>query len=44
MKKMLMLAFTFLLALTIHVGEASAVIVKDEEKVSFTMTGMKNGL
>ncbi|AEP91065.1 YoaW [Bacillus subtilis subsp. subtilis str. RO-NN-1] len=38
MKKMLMLAFTFLLALTIHVGEASAVIVKDEEKVSFTMT------
>lgn len=38
MKKMLMLAFTFLLAFTIHVGEASAVIVKDEEKVSFTMT------
>lgn len=38
MKKMLMLAFTFLLVLTIHVGEASAVIVKDEEKVSFTMT------
>ncbi len=38
MKKMLMLAFIFLLALTIHIREASAVIVKDEEKVSFTMT------
>lgn len=35
MKKILILAFTFLLALTIHVGEASAVIVKDEENSEF---------
>ncbi|KXJ35296.1 hypothetical protein AX282_06110 [Bacillus spizizenii] len=38
MKKILVLAFILLLVLTYNVGKASAVIVKDEEKVSFTMT------